>query len=144
MSEEDIKRKNIVLIKYLQSLNLDSNLKFKAEYSTNDNDLKVVVVQEVMGEKVIFYEDTAPMFNYYSIQIFSDTISNAKNISVDIGNLIGKSVLYEIENKDKIETWQIIFQQLSNPQAIEYQDIRRVGYTATMKCIVNMVSKRNK
>jgi hypothetical protein len=40
------------------------------------------------------------------------------------------------------EKWQIIFQQYSNPQPIEYLDIRRIGYTATLKCIVNLVSRK--
>lgn len=136
MTDNDIKRKNIVLINYLQSL--ISNYKFKAEYSTNDNDTEVIVVQEQMGEKVVFYGDIPPLFNYYSIQIFGSSIAKCKETSVVIGNLIGKSVLFQQGN----ETWQLIFQQFSNPQAIEYLDIRRVGYTATLKCIVNLVSKQ--
>lgn len=137
MTDEDIKNKNVVLIKYLQSL--FTNFKFKAEYSTNDNDIDVVVVQEQMGEKVVFFEDTTPLFNYYSIQIFGTSIAKCKSLAVDIGNLIGKSVLFQNGN----DTWQFIFMQFSNPQAIEYYDIRRVGYTSTLKCIVNIVSKSN-
>lgn len=135
MTEQDIKRKNEVLIKYLQSK--ISNYKFKAEYSTNDNDTEVIVVQEQMGEKVVFFGECPPLFNYYSIQIFGNSIAKCKETSVEIGNLIGKSDLFQIGN----EKWQLIFKQLSNPQAIEYLDIRRVGYTATLKCIVNLVSK---
>lgn len=135
MTEQEIKRKNEVLIKYLQSK--ISNYKFKAEYSTNDNDTEVIVVQEQMGEKVVFFGECPPLFNYYSIQIFGSSIAKCKETSVEIGNLIGKSDLFQINN----ETWQLIFKQLSNPQAIEYYDIRRVGYTATLKCIVNLVSK---
>lgn len=137
MTEQEIKRKNEVLIKYLQSK--ISNYKFKAEYSTNDNDTEVIVVQEQMGEKVVFFGECPPLFNYYSIQIFGSSIAKCKETSVEIGNLIGKSVLFKINN----ETWQLIFKQLSNPQAIEYYDIRRVGYTATLKCIVNLVSKQD-
>lgn len=137
MTEQDIKRKNEVLIKYLQSK--ISNYKFKAEYSTNDNDTEVIVVQEQMGEKVVFFGDCPPLFNYYSIQIFGSSIAKCKETSVEIGNLIGKSVLFQVNN----EKWQLIFKQLSNPQAIEYYDIRRVGYTATLKCIVNLVSKQD-
>lgn len=137
MTEQEIKRKNEVLIKYLQSK--ISNYKFKAEYSTNDNDTEVIVVQEQMGEKVVFFGDCPPLFNYYSIQIFGSSIAKCKETSVEIGNLIGKSVLFKINN----ETWQLIFKQLSNPQAIEYYDIRRVGYTATLKCIVNLVNKQD-
>lgn len=135
MTEQDIKRKNEVLIKYLQSK--ISNYKFKAEYSTNDNDTEVIVVQEQMGEKVVFFGECPPLFNYYSIQIFGSSIAKCKETSVEIGNLIGKSDLFQIGD----EKWQLIFKQLSNPQAIEYLDIRRVGYTATLKCIVNLVSK---
>lgn len=135
MTENDIKNKNVILINYLQSI--INNFKFKAEYSTNDNDIDVIVVQEQMGVKTVFYGEVPPLFNYYSIQIFGTSIANCKNVSVEIGNLIGKSVLFKKGN----ETWQIIFMQFSNPQAIEYYDIRRVGYTATLKCIVNLVSK---
>ena len=39
--------------------------------------------------------------------------------------------------KDK---YQIIFKQYSNPQAIEYMDIRRVGYSATLQCIINKIA----
>lgn len=136
MTEQEIKRKNEVLIKYLQSK--ISNYKFKAEYSTNDNDTEVIVVQEQMGEKVVFFGDCPPLFNYYSIQIFGSSIAKCKETSVEIGNLIGKSDTFKIGN----ETWQLIFKQLSNPQAIEYYDIRRVGYTATLKCIINLVDKQ--
>lgn len=133
MTEQDIKNKNVVLINYLQSLYND--FKFKAEYSTNDNDTDVIVVQEQMGEKVVFYGDVTPLFNYYSIQIFGTSIAKCKEMSVDLGNLIGKSVLFDYKN----QKWQLIFMQFSNPQAIEYYDIRRVGYAMTLKCIVNRV-----
>jgi hypothetical protein len=76
------------------------------------------------------------LFNYYSIQITGNSIAKCKETSVEIGNLIGKSIQLNYGNK----TWQIIFQQFSNPQAIEYYDIRRVGYTATLKCIVNVIN----
>jgi hypothetical protein len=132
MTDAELKEKNVILINYLQSI--ISDFKFKAEYSTNDNDKEVIVVQEQMGVKTTFYGDIPPLFNYYSIQIFGSSIAKCKETSVVIGNLIGKSVLFQKGNK----TWQIIFQQFSNPQAIEYYDIRRVGYTATLKCIVNL------
>lgn len=137
MTEQDIKNKNVVLINYLQSLY--SDFKFKAEYSTNDNDTDVIVVQEQMGEKVVFYGDVTPLFNYYSIQIFGTSIAKCKEMSVDLGNLIGKSVLFIYKD----QAWQLIFMQFSNPQAIEYYDIRRVGYAMTLKCIVNRVGTVN-
>ncbi len=138
MTENDIKRKNVILINYLQSQ--FSGFKFKAEYSTNDNDTDVIVVQEQMGEKIVFYGNVPPLFNYYSIQIFGTSIAKCKEMSVNIGSLIGKSVLYQ----NGTEKWQIIFQQFSNPQAIEYYDIRRVGYTSTLKCIVNLIRDTNR
>lgn len=144
MTIEDIQRKNLILIQYLQTLITD--FKIKAEYSTNDNDSKVIIVQEQLGEKVVFGDpNTTPMFNYYMIDIYGLSIQECKNIAVLIGNLIGKSVLIDvvntINNVDYNEKWQIIFKQYSNPQAIEYMDIRRVGYNATLKCIIGMVAK---
>lgn len=145
MNIEDIKRKNKILIKYLNSLGIDG-FKFKGEFSTDDNDTKVIVVQEQMGSKIVFYGDCPPLFNYYSIQIFGESIEEDKDISVIIGNLIGQSVrlenVYHAAKGEKYnELWQIIFMQFSNPQPIEYLDIRRVGYTATLKCIVNLVNR---
>lgn len=137
MTDNDIKQKNLILIEYLQTLT--TNWKFKAEYSTNDNDTDVIVVQEQTGPKVVFYGDCPPLFNYYSIQIYGTSIQKCKEMSVNIGNLIGKSIIYT----KGTSKWQIIFQQFSNPQAIEYYDIRRVGYTATLKCIVNKVYDTN-
>ena len=145
MNIEDIKRKNKILIKYLNTLDF-GDFKFKGEFSTNDNDVKVIVVQEQMGSKIVFYGNCPPLFNYYSIQIFGESIEESKNISVMIGDLIGQSVRLENEyidsNGNKYnELWQIIFKQFANPQPIEYLDIRRVGYTSTLQCIVNLCSR---
>lgn len=130
----DVKEKNLVLISYLQSL--FTNFQVKAEFSTNDEDKRVIVVQEQPGEKVVFYGDITPLFNYYQINIYGLSIRECKNTSVDIGELIGKHVIVEYgDNK-----WQIIFMQYSNPQAVEYLDIRRVGYSATLKCVVNQIA----
>lgn len=133
MTEEDIKNKNLVLIDYFS--NLIDDYKIKAEYSTNDKDTKVIVVQETSGEKVVFYNNDNPLFNYYNIEIFGDNIQNEKDTSVIIGNLIGKSIIHTY----KSQTWQIIFKQLANPRTTEYMDIRRVSYSCTMKLIVNRV-----
>ena len=146
MTIEDIKRKNLMLIKYLNTLNDIGDFKFKAEFSTNDNDTKVVVVQEQTGTKIVFYGNCPPLFNYYSIEIFGESIEEVKNISVIIGNLIGQSVLFENEyhapkGEKYNELWQIIFMQFTNPQPVEYLDIRRVGYTSTLKCIVNLIKQ---
>lgn len=146
MTIEDIKRKNLMLVKYLNTLNDIGDFKFKAEFSTNDNDTKVVVVQEQTGTKIVFYGNCPPLFNYYSIEIFGESIEEVKNISVIIGNLIGQSVRFENvynapNGQNYNELWQIIFMQFTNPQPIEYLDIRRVGYTSTLKCIVNLIKQ---
>lgn len=148
MNKDDIKRKNKILIKYLQSLNLNDEFTFKGEFQTDNNTEKVVVVQETSGPKIVFYGNATPLFNYYSIQVFGLSISESKSLSVDIGNLIGISDYINVTYNDPRtkkkynEKWQIIFQQYSNPQPIEYLEIRRIGYTATLKCIVNLVSRK--
>lgn len=136
MNDTNINYKNLVLISYLQSI--VSNYTIKAEFSTNDADVDVIVVQETSGEKIVFYDCDFPMFNYYDIGIYNDSIEQGKNTSVLIGNLIGKSIIFEY-GKDK-EKWQLIFMQMSNPRAIEYQEIRRVAYMVTLKCIINKVA----
>jgi len=110
--------------------------KVKAEYSTNDNDVKVIVVTETSGEKVVFFDNANPLFNYYDIQIYGDNIQNAKETSVTIGNLIGTMAIIDYNN----QKWQIIFQQFANPRTIEFMDIRRIAYTMTLKCVVNRVA----
>ena len=45
--------KNLVLISYIQSL-FDKFL-VKAEFSTNDEDKRVIVVQEQPGQKIVFF-----------------------------------------------------------------------------------------
>ena len=126
--------KNLVLISYIQSL-FDKFL-VKAEFSTNDEDKRVIVVQEQPGTKVVFFGNIDPLFNYFQVNIYGLTIKECYESSVVIGNLIGKHVLVDY-GKDK---YQIIFKQYSNPQAIEYMDIRRVGYSATLQCIINKVA----
>lgn len=133
MSEQDIKNKNLVLIDYLRSIIND--YKIKAEYSTNDSDIQVIVVQETSGQKIVLW-DTDPLYNYYDVNIYGDNIQNAKNVSVEIGNLIGNNIYFEW-NKQQ---WQIMIKQFSNPRTIAYEDIRRVSYTMTLQCIVNRIS----
>jgi hypothetical protein len=130
--------KNLVLISYLQSLFKDYLV--KAEFSTNDEDKRVIVVQEQPGRKVVFFGDIDPMFNYFQVNIYGLTIRECYESSVVIGSLIGKHVIYEYKNGKDKETYQIIFKQYSNPQAIEYMDIRRVGYSATLQCIINKIA----
>ena len=133
MSEQDIKNKNLVLISYLRSI--INGYKIKAEYKTNDNDINVIVVQETSGQKIVLWE-TNPLYNYYDVNIYGDNIQNAKNVTVDIGNLIGSNIYFEWNNQQ----WQIMIKQFSNPRTIAYEDIRRVSYTMTLQCIVNRIS----
>lgn len=147
MNQEMLKRKQLVLIKYLQNVvdNYSTDeWKLKAEYSTNDNDKRVIIIQEQSGQKTVFYGDILPMENYYMIDIYGLTIQECKELSLLIGNLIGKSERIEIENQETqmLERWQLIFQQYVNPQTIEYMDIRRVGYNSTLKCIVNKIYEK--
>lgn len=134
MTLDDIKNKNLVLCEYIQTLFKD--YKVKAEFSTNDNDIKVITVQEDTGQKIVFFGDITPLYNYYNIEIFGDNIQEQKNVSVLIGNLIGNHILTDFNN----QKWQIIFMQVSNPRAIQYMDIRRVSYSLTLKCIINRVA----
>lgn len=130
--------KNLVLISYLQSLFNDYQV--KAEFSTNDDDKKIIVVQEQPGEKIVFFGDIDPLFNYYQITIGGLKMKDNYETAKAIGDLIGKHVIYEYLNDKTNETWQIIFKQYSNPQALEYMDIRRVDYIATLQCIINKVA----
>ena len=134
MTLDDIKNKNLVLCEYIQTLFKD--YKVKAEFSTNDNDIKVITVQEDTGQKIVFFGNVAPLYNYYNIEIFGDNIQEQKNVSVLIGNLIGNHILTDFNN----QKWQIIFMQVSNPRPIQYMDIRRVSYSLTLKCIINRVA----
>lgn len=141
MTEEDIKNKNLVLISYLDSI-IDG-YKVKAEYSTNDNDIQVIVVQETSGQKVVFYEAN-PLYNYYNIDVYGDNIKNAKETSVIIGNLIGNNIYFDYVvghgQHQEIQKWQIMFKQFANPRTIFYDDIRRIAYTSTLQCIVNRIA----
>ena len=126
--------KNEVLISYLQNL-FDKYL-VKAEFSTNDEDKRIITVQEQPGQKVVFFGDIDPLFNYFQVNVYGLTIRENYETANAIGKLIGKHVIFEYNS----HKWQIIFKQYSNPQAIEYLDIRRIGYTATLQCIINQVS----
>jgi hypothetical protein len=142
MTEQDIKNKNKVLIDYLRSI--INGFIIRAEYSTFDEDKNVIVVQEESGNKVIFYDGNT-IYNYYNIDIFGTNIQVSKEVSVDIGNLIGKNIYYEwtYTNKDKqkvTENWQILIKQFSNPRTLEWSDIRRVSYTMTLQVIINRIS----
>lgn len=134
MTETDIKNKNLVLIEYLKSI-IDG-YKFKAEFSTNDLDTKVIVCQETSGQKIVFYNNDNALFNYFTINVYGDNIKDQYEVINEIGRLIGKSVLIDFNN----QKWQLIFKQMANPRAIQYMEIRRVAYTTTLQCIVNRVA----
>lgn len=133
MNETDRRNKNLVLINYLSSI--ISGFKLKAEYSTNDSDTKVIVVQETSGNKQVFFNNDNPLYNYFNIEIFGDNIEEEYKTSAKLGDLIGKDVYLDFNN----QKWQIIFKQYSNPRTIQYDDIRRVSYTMTLQCVVNRI-----
>ena len=137
MTLQDIELKQAVLIEYLKSILNDNTFKIKAEYSTNDDDEKVIIVQEQSGNKVVFYGDCSPLYNYYEIVIFGSSMREEKNISTMFGELIGTNEIITYNN----EQWQVMIKQLSNPQTIEYQDIRRVGYSMIFQTIINKISE---
>ena len=142
MTQKDVERKQIILINYIQELvnnYTTEKWKIKAEYSTNDNDKRVITIQEQTGQKEVFYGDIMPMFNYYMFDIYGLSIQECKNISLMLGNLIGKNIVIEVTNNSKREKWQLMFIQWANPQPIEYLDIRRMAYNATYKCVVNKI-----
>ena len=142
MTQKDVERKQLILINYIQELvnnYTTEKWKIKAEYSTNDNDKRVITIQEQTGQKEVFYGDIMPMFNYYMFDIYGLSIQECKNISLMLGNLIGHNIVREVTNNGKREKWQLMFIQWANPQPIEYLDIRRVGYNATYKCVVNKI-----
>ena len=98
MTEQDIKNKNLVLISYLNTL-IDG-YKVKAEYSTNDNDIKVIVVTETAGEKVVFFDNDNPLYSYFNVEIFGSSIEEEYKTSAKIGDLIGHNEIVDyIDNK---------------------------------------------
>ena len=146
MTEEDKRNKNLILIEFLKTI--INGYKIKAEYSTDDKDIKVIVVQESSGIKEVFFDTDNPLYNYFNIEIFGDNIQEEYETANKINDLIGMTKF--ITYKKKIsssgtptyenQTWQIIFKQYTNPRAIEYYDIRRVSYTSTYQLVVNRVS----
>lgn len=133
MNNDDIKNKLNVLCDFISDL---TNYKVKPEYSTsNDKNEKVIVIQEQSGEKIVFFNNT-PMFNYYNVEIFANSIREARETSILIGNLIGTNNYFNWNS----QKWQIIVKQFSNPRTIMYDDIRRVSYTTTLQCIVNRIA----
>ncbi len=137
MNENDKKNKNAVLISYIKDIIKD--YKVKAEYSTNDNDKNVIVVQQASGNKVVFFDSDNPLFNYFNIYIYGDSIQSEYETAIQLGELIGKHEIVDFVVNKEQQKWQIIFKQYTNPTTIEYYDIRRIAYTMTFQCIVNRI-----
>ncbi len=137
MTETDRRNKNLVLIQFLNSY--VNGFKIKAEYSTNDNDVKVIVVQETSGQKILFFDNENPLYNYFNIEIFGSNIEEEYKTSAKIGDLIGRNEIIDFKG----QKWQILIKQYSNPRTIQYYDIRRVSYIMTIQCIVNRIDKED-
>lgn len=137
--------KQDVLIDYISELVGDKYI-VKPEYSTDYRNVQVIVVQEQSGEKIVFFGNIDPMNDYFEINIFATSIRKAKETANLLGRLIGQSVYrdYEVEenNKKYKDKWKIIFKQYSNPQTINYQDIRRVSYSLTLQCIISKIYRK--
>ena len=134
--------KNIILIEYLNSLVNDNqssqsvlgDYTFKSEYSTNDQDLKVVVVSQRPTEKQVLFCGKK-LFEAFQIEIFGDSIRDEKEVANKIGELIGDNVTTTYDGKN----YQIMFMQMSNPQSVVYDDIRRVAYTMILRTLINEI-----
>ena len=137
MTETDRRNKNLVLIQFLNSI--IQGFKIKAEYSTNDRDVKVIVVQETSGQKIVFFDNDNPLYSYFNVEIFGDSIEEEYKTSVKIGDLIGHNNYVDFQG----QKWQILIKQYSNPRTIQYFDIKRVSYTMTFQCIVNRIDKED-
>lgn len=137
MTETDRRNKNLVLIQFLNSI--IQGFKIKAEYSTNDRDVKVIVVQETSGQKIVFFDNGNPLYSYFNVEIFGDSIEEEYKTSAKIGDLIGHNNYVNFQG----QKWQILIKQYSNPRTIQYYDIERVSYTMTFQCIVNRIDKED-
>lgn len=139
MNEKDKSNRNRVLIQFIKSL--VNGYKIKAEYSTNDNDKNVIVVQQTSGSKVVFFDNDNPLYSYFNIYIFGDSIESEYETAYMLGELIGQNIIIDFDEKDDYSSqkWQIIFKQYSNPRTIEYYEIKRIAYTMTFQCIVNRI-----
>lgn len=129
LSEENID-KNLILITYLNTLNKLKEYLIKSEYSTNDNDMSVIVVQMASGTKEIMYEGY--LYDYFTIQVFGKSIREQKQTAYELGLLAGENITFNYNGR----IYQLLFKELSNPTNIYYEDIRRVGYTMTLQVVI--------
>lgn len=134
LSEENID-KNLILITYLNTLNKLKGYLIKSEYSTNDNDISVIVVQMASGTKEIMYEGY--LYDYFTIQVFGKSIREQKQTAYELGLLAGENITFNYNGR----IYQLLFKELSNPTNIFYEDIRRVGYTMTLQVVIKERSK---
>ncbi len=131
--------KNEVLISHLNNILNNYGYLIKAEWSTNDKDINVIVVQETSGTKQVFYGDIDPLYNYFNIEIFGDNIEHEYKTAKLLGDLIGTTAYVDIQDNSGINTYEIIFKQYTNPRTIQYYDIRRVSYILTLQCVISKV-----
>lgn len=129
LSEENID-KNLIVISYLNTLNKLKSYLIKSEYSTNDNDISVIVVQMASGTKEIMYEGY--LYDYFTIQVFGKSIREQKQTAYELGLLAGENITFNYNGR----IYQLLFKELSNPTNIYYEDIRRVGYTMTLQVVI--------
>ena len=120
--------KNLILIRYLKELFPEYLI--KSEYSTNDTDNSVIVVQMATGPREILFENY--IGDNFTIEIFGKSIREQKQTAYEIGLLPGNNITFNYNGKD----YQILFKQLSNPTNVFYEDIRRVGYMLTLETII--------
>lgn len=129
--------KNLVLIEYLKQ-NKDAlgltDFKIKSEYSLDDKDIEVLIVQMQDGQKQVLFDNTK-LYDYFMIQVFGQSIREEKAIAVALNDLIGNNVIVEYNG----QKYQILFMQFSNAQTIMYEDIQRVGYTLTLRTVLNEI-----
>ena len=126
--------KNLVLINYLNQQ--IQGYQFKSEYSTNDKDLKVVVVSQRPTERQVLFCGKK-LFEAFQIEVFGDSIRSEKDVANQIGELIGDNIITSYEGKN----YQIMFMQMSNPQSVVYEDIRRVAYTMILRTLINEIGE---
>ena len=124
--------KNLVLINYLNQQ--IQGYQFKSEYSTNDKDLKVVVVSQRPTERQVLFCGKK-LFEAFQVEVFGDSIRSEKEVANQIGELIGDNIVTSYEGKN----YQIMFMQMSNPQSVVYEDIRRVAYTMILRTLINEI-----
>lgn len=125
--------KNLVLIEYLKSLFTD--YKVKSEISTNDEDIKVIVVQMATGPREILFDNY--IYDNFTIEIFGKSIRENRETAYEIGLLPGNNITIEYDG----DQYQILFKQMSNPTNIYYEDIRRIGYTLTLQTIIEKINE---